>query len=84
MAAAPGAHGRARGREEARDGLVVEVRHPVATWANVARPGAKRADVAPVLADCVLLPAVGRELDEEALERLVDGHGASLDVGAWN
>jgi hypothetical protein len=63
---------------------VVEVRHPVAPWANVARPARKRADVAAVLADRVFAPAIGRELDEEALERLVDGHGASLDVGAWS
>ena len=81
LTAAPGAHRGARGREEARDGLVVEVRHPVAPWANVARPGDKRADVAAVLADRVLAAAVGCELNEEALERLVDAHGASLDVG---
>ena len=51
-----------------------------ATRANVTSPRGEQPDLPTVLADGVRAAAVRLELHEEALQGIVDGHGASLGV----
>ena len=68
--------------QETREQLVPQHVH-VVTVALLRQPGAQQRDVAAVLRDGVLAPAIGLELHDEAIQGVGETHGCLLGVRAW-